>query len=73
MPVQGHISRLLLVLATIYTLLLSTVEATALTYNVAAHEKACFYLWADVPKKKMSFYFAVNRSTPHRNTLICSG
>ncbi|KAI9232001.1 MAG: emp24/gp25L/p24 family/GOLD-domain-containing protein [Podila humilis] len=59
MSVQGHISRLLLVLATVYTLLLSTVEATSLTYNVAAHEKACFYLWADVPKKKMSFYFAV--------------
>ncbi|KAG0331423.1 hypothetical protein BG000_010929 [Podila horticola] len=56
---SAHISGLLLVLVTIYTLMLSTVEATALTYNVAAHEKACFYLWADVPTKKMSFYFAV--------------
>lgn len=64
MSALGHISRLLLVLATIHTLLLSTVEATALTYNVAAHEKACFYLWADIPKKKMSFYFAVNRDIP---------
>ncbi|KAG0328843.1 hypothetical protein BGZ99_004331 [Dissophora globulifera] len=35
------------------------VHATALTYNVAAHEKACFYTWADVPKKKIAFYFAV--------------
>ncbi|KAI1308443.1 hypothetical protein EDD11_004266 [Mortierella claussenii] len=35
------------------------VEATALTYNVAAHERACFYTWADVPKKKIAFYFAV--------------
>ncbi|KAF8938359.1 emp24/gp25L/p24 family/GOLD-domain-containing protein [Dissophora ornata] len=35
------------------------VDATALTYNVAAHEKACFYTWADVPKKKIAFYFAV--------------
>ncbi|ORZ04440.1 emp24/gp25L/p24 family protein [Lobosporangium transversale] len=36
-----------------------TVEATALTYTVAAHEKACFYTWVDVPKKKVAFYFAV--------------
>ncbi|KAG0261225.1 hypothetical protein BG011_001266 [Mortierella polycephala] len=35
------------------------VDATALTYNVAAHEKACFYIWAEVPKKKLGFYFAV--------------
>ncbi|KAG0367245.1 emp24/gp25L/p24 family/GOLD-domain-containing protein [Gamsiella multidivaricata] len=35
------------------------VEATALTYNVAAHERACFYTWADIPKKKIAFYFAV--------------
>ncbi|KAF8937751.1 hypothetical protein BGZ58_002242 [Dissophora ornata] len=35
------------------------VDATALTYNVGAHEKACFYAWADVPKKKIAFYFAV--------------
>ncbi|KAG0002312.1 hypothetical protein BGZ80_003424 [Entomortierella chlamydospora] len=35
------------------------VDATALTYNVAAHERACFYTWADVPKKKIAFYFAV--------------
>ncbi|KAF9185011.1 hypothetical protein BGZ51_003006 [Haplosporangium sp. Z 767] len=35
------------------------VDATALTYNVAAHERACFYMWAEVPKKKLGFYFAV--------------
>ncbi|KAF9105991.1 hypothetical protein BGX27_009363 [Mortierella sp. AM989] len=35
------------------------VDATALTYNVAAHERACFYTWADVPRKKIAFYFAV--------------
>ena len=39
----------------------SRVEATALTYNVAAHEKACFYAWANEPKKKLAFYFAVSR------------
>ncbi|KAG0052363.1 hypothetical protein BGZ83_002702 [Gryganskiella cystojenkinii] len=43
------------------TLILTSnqVEATALTYNVAAHEKACFYAWASEPKKKLAFYFAV--------------
>ncbi|CAO3564838.1 unnamed protein product [Mortierella alpina] len=35
------------------------VNATALTYNVAAHERACFYTWVDVPRKKLAFYFAV--------------
>ncbi|KAG0276741.1 hypothetical protein BGZ95_007110 [Linnemannia exigua] len=35
------------------------VDATALTYNVAAHERACFYAWNDTPKKKIAFYFAV--------------
>ncbi|KAF9438616.1 hypothetical protein BGZ76_006515 [Entomortierella beljakovae] len=35
------------------------VDATSLTYNVGAHERACFYAWADVPKKKIGFYFAV--------------
>ncbi|KAF9937618.1 hypothetical protein BGZ65_001343 [Modicella reniformis] len=38
---------------------LGTADATALTYNVGAHEKACFYTWADIPKKKIAFYFAV--------------
>ncbi|KAF9283521.1 hypothetical protein BGZ68_005308 [Mortierella alpina] len=52
----------LVALSTLYTLILLShyrVEATALTYNVAAHEKACFYTWTDVPKKKIAFYFAV--------------
>ncbi|KAG9306895.1 hypothetical protein G9A89_002564 [Geosiphon pyriformis] len=34
-------------------------EGTALTYNVAAHEKACFYAWADKAYEKVAFYFAV--------------
>ncbi|KAF9926900.1 hypothetical protein FBU30_003621 [Linnemannia zychae] len=37
----------------------STTDATALTYNVGAHERACFYAWVDIPKKKLAFYFAV--------------
>lgn len=40
------------------------VHGTALTYNVAAHEKACFFTWADAPGKKVAFYFAVTSSFP---------
>ncbi|KAG0233309.1 hypothetical protein BGW42_007507 [Actinomortierella wolfii] len=36
-----------------------TAEASALTYNVAAHERACFYIWAEEAGKKVAFYFAV--------------
>lgn len=38
------------------------VEATALTYNVAAHERACFYTYAPIAKKKLAFYFAVSQA-----------
>lgn len=41
-------------------LLLRTSEGTSLTYNVAAHERACFYAWADKPGEKVAFYFAVS-------------
>ncbi|ORZ13224.1 emp24/gp25L/p24 family/GOLD-domain-containing protein [Absidia repens] len=37
----------------------STVTAIALTYNVGANERACFYTWSDAPGKKIGFYFAV--------------
>ncbi|KAI9028938.1 emp24/gp25L/p24 family/GOLD-domain-containing protein [Phycomyces nitens] len=40
-------------------LFFASTDATALTYNVAAQEKACFYVWADTPGKKVGFYFAV--------------
>ncbi|RCH90647.1 hypothetical protein CU097_004075 [Rhizopus azygosporus] len=36
-------------------------EATALTYSVAANEKACFYVMTDKPGKKIGFYFAVQQ------------
>lgn len=46
------------------------VHATSLTYKVVAHERACFYTWADVPKKKIAFYFAVRTpfATPYRDS-----
>lgn len=44
--------------------LIPSVTATALTYKLEAHEKACFY--ADVPQAdvKVAFYFAVKISFP---------
>ncbi|KAK9456989.1 emp24/gp25L/p24 family/GOLD-domain-containing protein [Dipodascopsis uninucleata] len=39
--------------------LISRVSATALTYNVAANEKACFYTYNEKPGVKVAFYFAV--------------
>ncbi|RUS23160.1 emp24/gp25L/p24 family/GOLD-domain-containing protein [Endogone sp. FLAS-F59071] len=58
------------------------VYGTALTYNVAAHEKACFFTWADAPGKKVAFYFAVQSGgsfdidytvTDPRNRVIING
>ncbi|KAI8335315.1 emp24/gp25L/p24 family/GOLD-domain-containing protein [Chlamydoabsidia padenii] len=34
-------------------------SATALTYNLAANEEACFYTFTNTPGKKIGFYFAV--------------
>ncbi|KAG0331123.1 hypothetical protein BG000_011185 [Podila horticola] len=52
-------SAVLVALMAILTFSSTKVDATALTYNVAAHERACFYTWVDSPKKKLAFYFAV--------------
>ncbi|KAF8944368.1 hypothetical protein BGZ47_004337 [Haplosporangium gracile] len=49
----------LVALLSVSTISPAVVDATALTYNVAAHERACFYAWNDIPKKKIAFYFAV--------------
>merc|ERR1712000_17845 len=39
--------------------LITNVTATALTYNIAAHEKACFYAETKKDNEKVAFYFAV--------------
>lgn len=58
----GRLASLSLLISSLLLLFLfpSTANATALTYNVHANEKACFYLWSDVPGKKVGFYFAVS-------------
>lgn len=37
----------------------SSVSATALTYQLDASEQACFYKWIETPPAKIAFYFAV--------------
>ncbi|KAF9581831.1 hypothetical protein BGW38_001017 [Lunasporangiospora selenospora] len=61
MPSFSSASMALVALVTLFSLSTITkgVDATSLTYNVAAHERACFYTWADEPSKKIGFYFAV--------------
>lgn len=39
--------------------LVSNVAATALTYNLAAHERACFFAETKKDNEKVAFYFAV--------------
>lgn len=39
--------------------LVTNVTATALTYKLAAHEKACFYAETKKEAEKVAFYFAV--------------
>ncbi|KAG1222045.1 hypothetical protein G6F35_005565 [Rhizopus arrhizus] len=60
----------------------SFTNATAMTYNVAANEKACFYVMTDKPSKKIGFYFAVQEGgsfdidyevTGPRDNVILSG
>jgi len=42
-----------------FSVLFSLVSATALTYSVAAKERACFYTQVNQPGLKLAFYFAV--------------
>ncbi|KAF2729265.1 hypothetical protein EJ04DRAFT_475970 [Polyplosphaeria fusca] len=46
-------------LASLLACLISTVAATALTYKLEAHEKACFFSNVDKTGTKVAFYFAV--------------
>jgi hypothetical protein len=39
----------------------SLVSATALTYNLAPNEKACFFTTVEHKNSKVAFYFAVRR------------
>ncbi|KAI8988676.1 emp24/gp25L/p24 family/GOLD-domain-containing protein [Pilobolus umbonatus] len=58
-----HTIHYYLLLQIVISIIYSThrADATALTYNVAASEKACFYTSIDKPGKKIGFYFAVQQ------------
>jgi len=40
------------------------VSATALTYKLQAHEKACFFTATKTKGEKIAFYFAVRQPVP---------
>lgn len=48
-----------LALASLLACFISTVYATALTYRLEAHEKACFFAHTEHKGTKLAFYFAV--------------
>ena len=49
-----------MLLAGLIACLVTNVAATALTYNLEAHEKACFYAQTKKDNEKVAFYFAVS-------------
>jgi hypothetical protein len=53
--------RTLATFAGLLACLVSTVYATALTYRLEAHEKACFFAHVEHKGTKVAFYFAVRR------------
>jgi hypothetical protein len=46
---------------------ISSVTATALTYKLAANEKACFFTYVGEQNSKLAFYFAVRTFPPRVN------
>jgi hypothetical protein len=51
--------KLPMLLAGLIACLINNVAATALTYKLAANEKACFYATTKKEAEKIAFYFAV--------------
>ncbi|KAL7754015.1 hypothetical protein RI367_000948 [Sorochytrium milnesiophthora] len=58
-PIATVLLSSLLLAAVLLLTTAQTADATALTYQVAAHERACFYAMAADVGKKLGFYFAV--------------
>jgi hypothetical protein len=59
--------RTILALVSLLACLVSTTIATALTYRLEAHEKACYFAQVEHKGTKLAFYFAVclgRRRTP---------
>lgn len=62
--------RLPLLLAGLLACLITDAAATALTYKLAAHEKACFYAEAKKEGEKVAVYFAVSLHSPNQDILF---
>lgn len=60
--------RLTTLFAGLVACLVTDVTATALTYKLAANEKACFYTSTKKEGEKIAFYFAVSLSENPRCT-----
>lgn len=56
--------RLPLFLAGLIACMIGNVAATALTYQLTANEKACFYASTKKEGEKIAFYFAVSNACP---------
>lgn len=63
--------RLPVFLAGLIACLVTDVAATALTYQLSANEKACFYTTTKKEGEKVAFYFAV--SIPGSSLGLASG
>lgn len=61
--------RVALLLFALWAYLISSVTATALTYHLAANERACFYANVEQVGAKIAFYFAVSlvRNVPRHH------
>lgn len=55
--------RSILTLVSLLACLVTTTYATALTYRLEAHEKACFFAQVEHKGTKLAFYFAVRAHT----------
>lgn len=61
MSIRASMSSLVLGALIAFITFTSVVKATALTFNLPANEKSCFYIENDKPGKKVGFYFAVQQ------------
>lgn len=59
MSLRASMSSLVLGALIAFVTFSSVVKATALTFNLPAGEKSCYYIENDKPGKKVGFYFAV--------------
>lgn len=58
-PQDNETMRTILALTSLLGFCASAVQATALTYRLEAHEKACFFANTEYKATKIAFYFAV--------------